>query len=104
MDQPDLFNAPERVNKYQSHSQTSRQSAQSIESTAQTLRAKVYGFIKDSGPYGATDEELQMVLDMNPSTQRPRRVELVEKGLVKDSGKKRKTKSNRLAVVWVRND
>jgi hypothetical protein len=49
---------------------------------------------------GMTDEELQAATDMNPSTQRPRRVELVEKKLVCDSQLRRRTKSNRLAAVW----
>ena len=101
-EQPDLFKESETVTKFQRHSETSRTAALEIETSAKTLRAKVLGFIRISGDYGATDEELQVALEMNPSTQRPRRVELVEKGLVVDSGKKRKTKSNRSATVWVR--
>ena len=107
-EQTDLFNVPvivrERVTKYQPHSETSRQAAGDIERTAKTLRGRVLSFISWSNAYGATDEEIQDCLEMNPSTQRPRRVELVEKGLIKDSGKKRKTKSNRLAVVWTKID
>jgi hypothetical protein len=49
---------------------------------------------------GGTDEELQDALGMNPNTQRPRRIELVERGLVRDSGRTRKTKSGRRATVW----
>lgn len=100
MDQVDLFGKPETVDKYQRHSDTSRSAARNIESSASTLRAKVYRFLSVSGEYGATDEELQIALEMNPSTQRPRRIELVEKGLVKDSGRVRKTRSKRNAVVW----
>jgi hypothetical protein len=37
---------------------------------------------------------------MNPSTQRPRRVELVEGGWVEDSGERRPTRSGMDAVVW----
>jgi hypothetical protein len=99
--QIDLFDGFEPVDKYQRHSETSKDAARDIESSASTLRAKVYQFLSASGGYGATDEELQIALEMNPSTQRPRRVELVEKGLVRDSGKVRKTRSNRNAVVWV---
>jgi hypothetical protein len=36
-----------------------------------------------------------------PSTYRPRRVECVEFGLVRDSGLTRPTKSGRAAVVWI---
>ncbi len=87
------------VTKYQPHSRTSKDAARAIEATAETLRGRVYRFLEGTRA-GATDEEMQDCLDMNPSTQRPRRVELVEKGLVRDSGKTRKTKSGRSAVVW----
>lgn len=50
---------------------------------------------------GCTDEEMQLALKMNPSTQRPRRGELVGMGLVKDSGRTRRTRSGRRATVWV---
>jgi hypothetical protein len=89
----------ERVHKYQKHSDTSRAAAHQIEADAATLRGEVYrGILRVLG--GRTDEELQIILDMNPSTERPRRVELVERGLVRDSGKRRRTLSKRWAVVW----
>ena len=50
---------------------------------------------------GWADEQAQNALGMNPSSQRPRRVELVQAGLVKDSGQRRATSSGRTAVVWV---
>jgi hypothetical protein len=53
------------------------------------------------GTDGLTDEEMQAKTGMNPSTQRPRRCELVEMGKVRDSGSTRRTKSGRKAVVWV---
>ena len=49
---------------------------------------------------GLTDEEIQRKLDMNPNTERPRRGELEAKGLIRDSGRIRKTVSGRSAVVW----
>ena len=88
--------------KYQAHSQTSKAAAAAIERGAETLRGAVYRLIYYRGPLGMTDEEIQRKLDMNPSTQRPRRVELVEKRLVRDSGLTRKTKSGRQATVWVK--
>ena len=106
MNQLDFLNtskpAPtvDRVTKYQSHSETSRASAHAIESHAATLRGKVYRWLLGAGQRGATDEEMQLELNLNPSTQRPRRVELVERRLVINSGLCRRTKSARLAVVW----
>jgi len=47
-----------------------------------------------------TDEEIQHRLGMNPNTERPRRVELVEGGWVEDSGERRNTASERPSVVW----
>lgn len=67
-----------------------------------TQRRKVLNFITEMGERGATDEEIQLALQMNPSTQRPRRVELVEGGWVEDSGERRFTRSRRSAVVWKR--
>lgn len=78
---------------------TSKEAALSIEPCAATLRAKVLAFIQESG--GATDEQIQDALEMNPSTERPRRGELVEAGSVVDSGTTRKTRSGRWAVVWI---
>ncbi len=84
---------------YQSHSPTSEHAASLIE--PQTLKSKVFLYIVECGRDGATDDEIQVRLDMNPSTQRPRRVDLVREGFVTDSGRKRKTRGNRNAVVWV---
>jgi hypothetical protein len=50
-------------------------------------------------PQGLTDEEMQHKLGMNPSTQRPRRIELARRGLVVEVGTRR-TVSGRMAVVW----
>jgi hypothetical protein len=82
-------------------SETSREAAALIEPQRVTLRARVYAFIDLHGSDGATDEEIQEALGMNPSTERPRRVELVEAGRIRDSGRTRRTKANRRAVVWV---
>ena len=86
--------------KYQSHSATSRTAAAKILATADTLRGDVYRFIVKFKAWGATDEEMQLGLGMNPSTQRPRRVELVEMGVIEDSQTQRRTTSGRWAVVW----
>jgi transcription initiation factor IIE alpha subunit len=50
-------------------------------------------------PQGLTDEEMQHKLGMNPSTQRPRRIELARRGLVVEAGTRR-TASGRMAVIW----
>ena len=65
-----------------------------------TWRRRVLNAITAAGARGSTDEELQDLLRLNPSTQRPRRVELVEGGWIEDSGRRRRTRSGRDAVVW----
>ena len=48
-------------------------------------------------------EQLQEALDMPASTERPRRVELVRGGLVRDTGARARTHSGRRAVLWAAN-
>jgi hypothetical protein len=84
---------------FQPHSDTSREAAVSMKPTAATLRELVFKFLCSVG--GATDEEIQLALDMPGNTERPRRRELQMAGKVFDSGTKRLTKTGRLAVVWV---
>lgn len=86
---------------YQAHSPTSRSAAIRAEPTAGTLRAAVLAFIRDSGPSGATDEEIQDALALPGSTERPRRIECLTAGTIRDSGQVRATKSGRWAAVWV---
>jgi hypothetical protein len=84
------------------HPDTSHAAAAAIEPVSGRCRQLVYDYISLQGTHGATDEEIQTVLNMAGSTQRPRRVELVEAGLVKDSGRRRAMKSGRSAIVWVK--
>lgn len=87
---------------FQAHSATSQAAAKSMKGRkSDAMRQRVYAFLVERGAEGATDEEMQGWLDMNPSTQRPRRIELVATGQVVDSGKVRKTLSGRSATVWV---
>lgn len=90
------FTAP-----FQPRSYTSFLAAKSIEPKAGTLRALVLDYIRKRGEYGATDDECQKELGMEGSTQRPRRVELWDQGLIRDSGKERPTRAGKKAVVWV---
>jgi len=85
---------------FQKHSQTSIDAATDMRGCAPTKRKQVLHSIANAGARGVTDDEVQVMLNMNPSTQRPRRIELVERGLVVDSGGKRRTRSGRFAVVW----
>ena len=83
----------------QMHSPTSIAAAEAVEPNAGTQRAKVLARLRWIAQ-GLTDEELQEQIPMAASTERPRRIELVQRGLVRDSGRTRKTRSGRQAVVW----
>lgn len=83
----------------QVHSDTSMAAAVAAVPAAKTQRHAVWTALLAAGPM--TDEQIQHALSMNPSTERPRRVELVRSGLVRDSGQRAKTSSGRLATVWV---
>lgn len=93
----DLFNCfPPSIHG----SKTSFAAAVSIVANTNNMHQRIINFLKER-PEGATDEQISISLDMKQSTQRPRRIELVNKGKVKDSGRKGKTSSNRSAVIWV---
>jgi hypothetical protein len=84
---------------FQAHSATSREAADSKRGTAKSDKSRVFGLL--SGKLaGLTDEEMQRSLQMNPNTQRPRRIELMMEGKIRNSGKTRKTSSGRPAVIW----
>jgi hypothetical protein len=83
---------------YVRHSETSRAAADAMAPHVTPLQQKVMDFLREHGP--ATDEEMQAGIPMGANTQRPRRVELVAKGRVIDSGKTRTGTSGKQAVVW----
>lgn len=81
------------------HPDTSYKAAELVMPSTGTLRRQVYDFIKQAGARGATDIEIQVALRMDGNTERPRRVELVNGGLVRDSGHRREIKG-RQHVIW----
>lgn len=97
MRQERLFSDPV---PYQRHSATSRGAATAILPALGKLQAAVLAYITRYGALGATDQEIQAGLAMDPSTERPRRVELLRKGLIRQSGE-RTTRAGRKAAVWV---
>ena len=85
---------------FQRHSKTSREAAQEIEPDVGTLEHTVLFALRFFSDDGLTDEEMQRWLGLSANTQRPRRVSLCKKGLVRDTGQVRKTASGRKATVW----
>ena len=83
-----------------SHSETSQAAAKSIRKAVGPMHRKILACLS-ALPAGSTDEEMQEYLEMSPNTQRPRRRELELMGRIKDSGKRRLTRSGRQSVVWI---
>jgi len=76
---------------------TSAASADSLSGKAlNALQRRVLEFIAWRP---STDEEIATELSMNPSTVRPRRIELAGRGLIVEDGTRR-TASGRMACVW----
>jgi hypothetical protein len=85
---------------FERHSPTSFDAAKAIEPKAGTLRKKLLAKLREFPIYGLTDQQMQCMTNMDPSTQRPRRIELLNAKLIEDSGTTRATASGRQAVVW----
>ena len=82
------------------HPDTSRAAALGVLPRTGTQRRRVYDYLVRQGDLGASDYELQHWLEMDGNTERPRRVELVNAGLVVDSGRTVAI-HGRPMIVWV---
>lgn len=94
----DLFTWQDALPAHQRHSPTSKAAAASIKPRIGPLHRLILRRLQDCG--NMTDEEMQVEMGMSANTQRPRRRELQVAGLIVDTGKTRKTRSGRAAVVW----
>lgn len=89
------------TDKFIKHSPESRAAAVAVIPVAGTKRHAVLQFIAAQGLNGATDDEIQVGLGMNPSTERPRRIELYEGRFIAKLRKTRPTRGGKKAVVWI---
>lgn len=91
--------------KFQRHSTTSRSAALDSYPRKGTQRARVLDHLRQMRD-GCTDEEIGLALQMNPSSVRPRRIELVEGGWVVAKldahglAEDRPTRSGSKSQVW----
>lgn len=83
-----------------SNETTSHDAACSMLAAAGTDEGRVFRFIRQRGTRGATDEEVELALKMRANNSRARRRGLVLRGVVADSGVRRRTNSGRSAIVW----
>jgi hypothetical protein len=66
-----------------------------------TQRERVLHWVMGRGEQGATDDEIQDALHLAGNSERPRRLELVERGWLVDSGVRRPSHQHGPAIVWV---
>ena len=79
---------------------TSIAAAASIYPDLRRLQLEVLAYAKHR-PNGFTDEQMNEFFETHRSTYRARRSELVDKGLVMDSGQRRPMTNGRKATVWI---
>jgi Fic family protein len=102
-----FFGAPDLA-PHVDGSDTSEAAAAAIQPHLSALQAEILETIKRHDqmvwlglPWpGLTCDEIEQILDMKHQTVSARILELRRKGLIEDSGERRKTRSGRKAVVW----
>jgi N6-adenosine-specific RNA methylase IME4 len=83
-------------------SDTSEAAAESVAGNVEALRAIVFDCICSAGERGRTCDAIERRLQMLHQTTSARVRDLALMGKIKDSGQRRKTRSGRSAVVWVK--
>jgi len=86
---------------YARGSDTSFNAAASVEELTGRLRRQVYSAIDKYGDRGLTCDEVEVALGLRHQTASARINELSNRAFIIDSGRRRKTRSGRDAVVWV---
>lgn len=90
-----------RLLPHQRHSSASLRAAEQAKGWSPSCRVRVLAYLLSTGGRGATDREIQGALEMRGSTQRPRRVELVEMGLARATGETRDGSTVWCPVRWL---
>ena len=80
---------------------TSIEAAERAEPNAETDARRVLDFIRGRAPFGSTDDEIELALEMRHQTASARRRGLVLTGWLENSGHTRLTRSSTKAIVWV---
>jgi hypothetical protein len=83
---------------------TSVAAAERVYPVSGTQRYRVWQVIRARGAEGATDHEIADETGIKLNSVQPRRIELVERDLVRDSGRRRTHGTYGKATVWVDRD
>ena len=65
-----------------------------------SLRRKVYDYFVSCGNHGATDQEIELNLNMSGNTVRPTRQSLQKDGYIIDTGLIIKNQNGNSCIVW----
>jgi hypothetical protein len=79
---------------------TSVEAAESIAPSVPKIASIVYEYAAMRGTQGFTDEEMNQYFETHKSSYRARRAELVDRGLIEDSGLRVKGPNGRNMIVW----
>lgn len=80
---------------------TGREAAEAINPKLGRLQALVLDAIKSRGTVGLTADEVAEACGLDRWSCQPRTSELRRKGLIEDSGQRRRNVTGKNAVVWV---
>ena len=80
---------------------TSREAAEAIEMSVGHLQRIALRAIRSAGSRGLTTNELASVVRIDRDSIQPRTSELRERGLIRDSGARRRNANGKNAIVWV---
>lgn len=98
----EIFNPPEPTAPYVPGSQTSREAAESFgPADLNSMQTQVLRYIESKRWVGATCDEIEAAIGMRHQTCSARIRDLTKRDLIKNSGRQRKTRSGRNAVVHV---
>lgn len=79
--------------------ETSHEAAASTDATR--LESLAYRTLFEAGVEGLTAEQLSRILNIEKNTISPRLRPLARKGLIIDSGRRRKNETGKRAIVWI---
>ena len=103
MTQPDLY--PETLYGGKPPHQaadTSRDAAEEIRHVANRIRSAIYALVVGAG--GLTIDEIAIIRETTPNAVSPRIRELFLLGRITDSGRRRRTRTGRKAIIWKANN
>lgn len=85
---------------FKGNADTGREAAEAMQSKCGRLQQMALAHIRAAGAGGYTADELSAAMGMDRWTVQPRTSELKAKGLIVDSGQRRRNVTGKRAVVW----